>query len=383
MEYVGSEFLQKVIEKIPGNIWWKDKNLVYRGCNERTLEVLGLSSHHEVIGKTDHELWDKAIADQLKAADIRVLESGSTTNHEETLIAHDGKPLLISTNRSPLYDTQNNIMGIVGASMCVAEPKQNVEERLQQAKELTDSAGQLKAEFIHNMEHDIRTPFNGIWMLASMLESQETDPEKKEALADISMCAKELLDYCNSILDFAKVEAGVAPILAKKFDLQVLVNKIVIMETPPAKNKGVVLKTEFAEDVPKVVIGDQHRVERVLINLASNAVKFTQEGFVKIAVKVVKRESDKRVIIRLIVEDSGIGIAKEKQAYIYEKFTRVMPSNRGIYKGSGLGLRVVKQLVEELEGEIDVKSELGKGSTFTCTLPLKLPLVDEVLTVDE
>lgn len=252
-----------------------------------------------------------------------------------------------------------------------------IENNLSHMLETAGIANALKAEFIQNMEHDIRTPFHGIWMLASLLESKETDPSKKESLSDISKSAKELLDYCNGILEFIKAEEKSVPVLAKKFDLWRLIDKIVTMEIPAAKIKNLILLMNFSEEIPRVVIGDEHRLQRILINLVGNAIKFTHTGFVKISVKLAKKEN-KEIVLQIYIEDTGIGIPEDKMIYIYEKFTRINPASQGVYKGTGLGLRLVKQLIEEVDGEIDVKSEVGKGTTFVCTIPFKLPLVEGV-----
>lgn len=369
--------LRAIIEKLPGNVWWKNTNLVYLGCNDHVIKILGLNSRKDFISKTDHDLWEKSIADKLREADLHVLKTGENISLEEVIIEKDGSQVIMLTNKSPFYDNDHHIIGIVGTSTDITERKK-IEESLRIAKEEAEVANKMKTEFMHNMEHDIRTPFNGIWTLANLLESQEQDKEKKELLNDVSNCAKELLDYCNNILDFAKTEAGVVPILFKKFDLKMLLNKIITLEIPPVKSKHLQLLTDYSEDLPHIVMGDQYRIERILLNIASNAVKFTKEGYVKISAKLMKKFKNKNIVVRLIVEDTGIGIPADKQNFIYEKFTRGTPANQGIYKGSGLGLRVVKQLIEEINGEIDVKSELGKGTTFTCTIPLKLPLVDDV-----
>ncbi|WP_267256346.1 ATP-binding protein [Coxiella endosymbiont of Ornithodoros maritimus] len=124
------------------------------------------------------------------------------------------------------------------------------------------------------------------------------------------------------------------------------------------------------------LIGDRYRLHRILINLLSNAIKFTVQGYVKLKVNLV-RKTGKFVIVRFIVEDTGIGIPKEKQEYIFEKFSRLSLSNKGFYKGIGLGLRIVKQFMHEMEGEIDLISEYEKGTQFICTISFKLPLSDD------
>lgn len=371
--------LKQVVEKLPGNVWWKDKNLVYLGCNDRVIEVLG-TTRQDFIGKTDHQLWSKEIADKLEKADRRIIKKGESLSIEEVIVEADGRHAVMLTNKSPLYDENNNIIGVLGTSTDITKRKED-EAELRKAKEMAEIANRAKTDFIQNMEHDIRTPFGGIWSLTNLLLEMEDDPEKKDILEDISLCAKALLDYSNSILDFSKTEAGLTPLIARKFDLPSLIQRVVNIERPPARQRKIKLFSEIDEKLPKIVIGDVKRLERILISLVSNGVKFTKHGYVKVAVKLVKKDADRRIILSFVVEDTGIGISKDMQTMIYEKFTRGTPANRGVYKGSGLGLHLVKQLVEELDGEVDVKSEAGKGSTFICTMPFKIPLVEDVIGI--
>ena len=131
---------------------------------------------------------------------------------------------------------------------------------------------------------------------------------------------------------------------------------------------------------PTIFISDPNRIKRIVINLLSNAIRFTAKGEVSVNVKLAKIVDDKNVVIQIIVADTGIGIPPEKQSLIYEKFYRVSPANQNKYLGAGLGLHIVKQLVSELDGEIDLTSSPDKGTTFVCTLPLKRPLIDEVVS---
>ena len=377
--------LENILNNIPAHIFWKDRNCILLGCNDLQAIHMGFNSGKDLIGKSNYDvIWtgqsEKARreqADAITKIDLDVINRGITHTVEEPLVLPDGTTAIYLSTKTPLRKSNGGIIGILGIALDITERKK-LEEDLVKAKEQAEAADKLKTDFIHNMEHDIRTPFNGIYSLASLMEAEETDPEKKVLLGSITQCAKELLDYCNNILDFSKTEAGAFPLLAKKFDLKLLLHKIAMMEIPEAKVQNLELLQEIADDMPATVIGDPSRIERIMLNLLGNSFKFTQKGHIKISAKVVKQKDDKNIIVRLAVEDTGIGIPKEVQEHVYEKFIRGTPANQGIYKGSGLGLRVVKQLIEELEGEIDVESEVGKGTTFICTIPFKLPLIGDV-----
>lgn len=378
--------LSNIIENLPGSIYWKDKNGIYLGRNSngaQSVKNMGYPwRRKDHVGKTDYDLFSKEMADGFKKNDLYVMRTGKEYRSEEASTSTNGEKLTQLSIKWPLRDEKNKIIGIVGNTIDITYLKK-IEADLIKAKEEAEAAIRAKDEFIRNVEHDIRTPFSGITILANMLESVETDALKKEYLTDISKCAKELHDYCNSILEFAKTEAGIMPILEKKLNLRMLIEKIISMEIPPARNKNLALQHDIDKRIPAVVIGDPNRIQRILINLVSNAIKFTQKGYVKIRLVLKKKMAKQnKVVIQLIIEDSGIGIPKEKHDIIYEKFSRLTSATQGVYKGSGLGLRVVRQLIDEIEGEIDVKSELHKGTTFICTIPFKLPLIKELVDMD-
>jgi len=378
--WLESGFVLELLRQLPAYVFWKDKNSIYLGCNDAFAHSLGLSSPAEIIGKTDYDLpTTREESDSFRADDQEIIKSKrSKLNFEEHQTLANGKKVILLTNKVPLFDKQKNVIGILGIYHDITGRKKE-EEELRKAKELAEVSSKLKTEFIRNMEHDIRTPFSGIYGMAKILHDNEEDEKKKNYLNDIVNSAKELLDYSTAILNFSRMEASSTPLIAKKFNLPQLIQGLLMMETPAAKLKNLDFSIYLDPDLPSVVIGDRYRLQRILINLISNAIKFTEQGFVKLSVKVAKKIDKKHAILSFRVEDSGIGIAEESRDIIFERFTRLVPANKGLYHGQGLGLSLVKQLVEEMEGDIEVISEIGKGSTFMFTLDFKLPLVDDLL----
>jgi len=362
-------YLDNIINAIPGSVYCKDKKGVYLLCNNIVLEKGNLKNKASIIGKTDFDVWPQH-AETLRQHDKEVVELGKTLNLEETVVLPDGKKMYFASVKMPLKDKLGNIVGVVGNSLDITE--------LKEAKEKAEQANIIKTEFIHNMEHDIRTPFSGIYALAQLMHEEETDPQKKECLGEIAQAGKELLDFCNTILDFTKIEMGTLPILHKKFNLSELLEKVIAMERPAALYKNLFLCIECTPDLPVCVVGDDHRLLRILINLLSNSIKFTQKGHISLYVNAI-RSDDKKIILQFSVKDTGSGIPEEKQTFIYEKFSRLTPSNKNRYSGIGLGLRTVKQFVHELGGEIEVKSEINKGTIFTVLLPFDIPLIEQTM----
>jgi two-component system aerobic respiration control sensor histidine kinase ArcB len=371
--------LEEIISNLPGNVYWKNREGVYLGCNTNLAKMINLSSSKEVMGKTLDQIFPDApdVAKNISEEDEKIMQENRPRSFEENGLNLNRQPAVYLTSKVPLHDAQGEVIGLLGLSFDITERK-TLEENLKEAKEKAETASALKSDFIRNMEHDIRTPVSGLFGITHMLAKQEKDEKKKEILEVVEKAAKELLDFTNSILEFSKIESEAIPILEKKFGLKQLVESVVALEMPPALNKNLKLELNYPKNMSTTLIGDAHRLKRMLINLVSNAVKFTNEGFVKLSVILAKQE-DKKVILQFKIEDSGIGIPKEKQNFIYEKFMRGTPSNQGKYKGQGLGLRIVKQFIHEMEGEIDVKSEEGEGTTFVCTLPFKLPLIENAL----
>lgn len=375
-----ARFLAKLAEKSESVYWLSSpdfKRIAY--ISPAYEKIWGRSSD---ILYAEPELWITYLhPDDIKsyhpihAMAERVAKLGTAARYEESyrIVRPDGEIRWILDRGFPVFDEAGVCRGVTGVAVDITKEKQ-AEEILRKAKEEAEMANLLKTEFIRNMEHDIRTPFNGILGLASYLWEHETDTEKKELLGDITHSAKDLLDYCNNILDFSRIEIGSLPVIEKKFNLQKLLESIIAIEKPAAKFKKLNLHLDYPDNIPPLLIGDQYRLQQILINLVSNAIKFTKEGQVTLAAELVKQENPREVVIAYKVTDTGIGIPEEKQDFIYEKFGRLSPANKGIYKGAGLGLRIVKQFIDEMSGDIEVKSQPSKGSTFICTILFKIPL---------
>lgn len=370
--------LQYIISEMPGYVYWKNKKSEYMGCNKELARFSRLKKSLDIVGKTDYDFeWGKKQADQFIKDDQFVMKTGKTliTEHKLSKKRVDGKKLYVRTEKMPFHDRHGRTVGVLAVAIDITEQKE-LENKLIAEKNKAERANIVKTEFMRNMEHDIRTPFSGVWGMANHLLEIEKDSTKKEYLSDITQCAKELLGYCNSILDFSQIELGMLTVIDKKFNLEKLIDSVIKIELPAAKIKGFALKTNYDPTIPEILIGDPYRIHRILINLISNAIKFTQKGYITLKVLLLKK-TIRSLVVRFIVEDTGIGIPSDKQEFIFEKFSRLSLSNKGMYKGIGLGLRIVKQFIHEIDGEIDLVSKVGEGTQFICTVPFKLPLTND------
>ncbi len=362
---------ENILSMLPGNIYWKDTEGKYLGCNAAFAKTLKLRSTHEIIGKTDADLLDKDDAVKIRRIDQEIMRSNKRLEIEEIGINKYGKPATYLAHKTPMRDANGEIIGLAGISIDISRRK-TIEKQLQKAKERAEVANKAKTEFMLNMEHDLRTPSGGIYGLADILCRSETDPEKQGYLQQLAESSKELLDLLDDILRLHQIESGKLPSLEKRFSPKNVIESIVKLENATAKQKGIHIINSIGARVPNILIGDEYRLKRILLNLVSNAVKFTHEGFVKITTNVIKTV-EKNIVLQFVVEDTGIGIEQAKQNTIYDKFTRLTPSNRGHYKGYGLGLYIVKQFIDELDGNIDIESQQDDGTKFTCLLSFKLP----------
>jgi two-component system, sensor histidine kinase and response regulator len=250
--------------------------------------------------------------------------------------------------------------------------RQRHEGELRRAKDEAESATRAKTEFLANMSHELRTPMNAVVGLAHLLGRTELAARQRSLLGKIQVAAEGMIGLISNILDFSKIEAGRLEIESVEFAIErVLENVSCALETT-ASDKGLALRFQLDEDVPRTVVGDPLRLGQVLLNLAGNAVKFTERGEVVVSVALAAR-AGRTARIRFAVCDTGPGIPSDRQKLIFEPFVQVDGSITRRFGGTGLGLAISRQLVDMMEGALSLESSEGKGSTFVFTVPVGIP----------
>ncbi|NQZ87598.1 MAG: CHASE3 domain-containing protein [Colwellia sp.] len=242
-------------------------------------------------------------------------------------------------------------------------------DTLEKSINTMESAVQSKGDFLANMSHEIRTPMNGVLGMLTLLEDTQLDDEQHEYIENIRLCGDGLMVVINDILDISKLEAGRLHLETLPFDLRKTIKECCYLLDVQASNKRLNISTIIDNKVPDTLIGDKLRIRQILLNILNNAIKFTDKGTIYLSVKVESHIADQYLLSFTIV-DQGIGISPEDQLKLFKPFSQVDNSITRKYGGTGLGLIICAKLIKQMNGEISVESEKGKGTTFTFHLPL-------------
>ncbi|MBI3667208.1 MAG: response regulator [Acidobacteria bacterium] len=365
------EQYRRLFEEAPVAYYEVDTEGNVRRVNEAGCNILGFHPS-DVLGRhisdfmaheerrASREAMQQKMAGSLELAPI----------HRE-FVRGDSTRLVLEMHQNLIRDARGVVTGIRTALLDITDRKQAEREMLG-AREAAEAASRAKSEFVANMSHEVRTPLNGILGMTELALGTELAAEQREYLSAVKSSADSLFTVINDVLDFSKIEAGKLELDPIEFSVRDALSDALSALAVRAHQKGLELAYSIAPDVPDELVGDPGRLRQILVNLAGNALKFTERGEV-----VVRAETEERgegaARLHFTVADTGIGIPPEKHQQIFEAFQQVDTSTTRKYGGTGLGLTISSRLVELMEGRIWVESESGKGTTFHFTASFALP----------
>ena len=258
----------------------------------------------------------------------------------------------------------------------IENPDLKLIEQLNIARDQAEKANNAKTEFLSNMSHEIRTPLNAIVGFSQALLEEDLTSEAKEEVKDIIMASDNLLEIVNGILDISKIEANKLEIINTEYNLEPMVKELCLLTKARIGEKPIDFRVNIDQSIPGVLYGDHTRLKQIILNILTNAAKYTKEGFIEFKISSVIKDNICRLIIS--VEDSGIGIKEEKIDHLFEKFDRLGVEENITIEGTGLGLAITKKLIDLMNGKIVVQSVYGKGSKFTVAIDQKIIKTEKI-----
>ena len=365
---VSEKRFRDLVETSKDWIWETDSQGFITYCSHISKKIYNYHPDELLLKNFFDMLIPQEKRDEAKGLFTHHIASATSFHAYERLgVRKDGKIIHVESSGVPIFDDNGNVLGLRGIERDITERKIS-EEILINAKDSAESASRIKSDFLANMSHEIRTPMNGILGMIELLLDSNLSDEQRDHLESINASADSLLTIINDILDFSKIEAGKLNTESVPFDLRLVIDGVAEQLAFKAEKKGLKFIVRYDPATPCRVIGDAGRVRQILINLADNALKFTEDGHVLINIEPAS--ADNPNFIKFSVHDTGIGIPENKTDHIFDTFTQADSSTTRQYGGTGLGLAICKQLANLLGGKIGVKSEPGEGSSFWFTLPL-------------
>ena len=353
-------------------IWETDLNGYYQFVNKNCIEIKKIQAG-ELIGKRPEDFMLKSYAKKYTSTFTEAIKNNKTFEIEVQSMVEDDSLIWEKIVGSPLKDENGDIVGIRGVSTNITAEK-NQQIMLIQSKEAAEAGTRAKSQFLAIMSHEIRTPMNGVIGMAELLLESELDEQQRQYANTIVSSGNSLLQILNDILDLSKIEAGKLSFELKPVNLRKQTEEISQLIRASYSNKSVKLILNIDERVPETILGDETRLKQILVNLLSNACKFTKEGTVQLDINLLDQIKN-NVTLQIKVIDSGIGISEYNLARIFDNFTQADASTSRKYGGTGLGLSVTKELIELMGGSISVKSKPGEGTTFI--VDLNVPIYEQ------
>lgn len=365
------EWVKSLLDHLPFDLVVFDQHHQYTYISPQAIRDSRLRGW--LIGKTDYDYCayrhkDHDLADQRRQIFNQMRKEGGTQSWLDHHLTREGEDQYLLRHLAPLYDEQDRFRGAIGFGVDITDRKK-AEMELADAKEAAEKASAAKSDFLSVMSHEIRTPMNAVIGVTESLLSEINQGEFREQLKILHFSARHLLALLNDILEFGRLESGHMELIKTDFNPSELIGSLSYAHQEEAQSKGLKLTLELDPQLPPQLHGDSVRLTQVLDNLLQNAIKFTEQGEVGCRVQCLAQDGE-QVRLRFEVWDTGIGIAAEKHAYVFQKFTQGEAINTRRYGGTGLGLAIVKGLLEIMGSHIALESTAGAGCRFSFELTL-------------
>jgi PAS domain S-box-containing protein len=398
---IASEYTRSLIEAIRDPLFTISPAGIITDTNEASVQATGVLKENLIGSEFSQYFTEPKLA---KKNYLEVFEKGYVVDFPLTI--QDGELMDVLFNGSVYKNEKGQVIGAVVIARDITESnkvakelgisKEFAELALEKAEmsqieaenntKIAREAVKAKQQFLSNMSHEIRTPMNAIIGFTKVILKTELSEKQREFLNAIKTSGDALIVLINDILDLSKVDAGKMSFEKIPFRLSSSISSMLHLFEPKIFEKNLKLEIDYDERIPDVVMGDSVRLHQIILNLVSNAVKFTQQGSISVGVKLIS-ENEQNVSVQFVVKDTGIGIASAKRETIFDDFEQASTGTSRVYGGTGLGLAIVKKLVEAQDGTIILESEIGKGSVFVFTLTFEKtvnePPFDEILELDE
>ena len=357
--------LRTVMDSIPDAIYVNDLEGRCVMRNQASADGIEQATGLKGLGQTAFDLFDAQEAQRDWDDHQHVVQTGEPAAERLATVDWGGQEAWYEHAKVPLLTSSGEVIGVVGVARDVTMQKA-AERELIQARDTAQAAARVKAEFLANMSHEIRTPMNGVIGMADVLAESDLTADQGECVRTIQTCADALLALISDVLDLSKIEADGVEIERVEMRPRDVVRDALDVVRTAARARGLTLAVDVDESVPAVVLGDPTRIRQVLLNLLSNAVKFTHQGGVSVRVgALVPPDALGPCRLRFAVQDTGVGIAPDKRAGLFDAFTQADASTTRRYGGTGLGLAISSRLVALMGGTIEIDDQPGDGSTFT------------------
>jgi PAS domain S-box-containing protein len=359
------EKYQNIIANMNLGLLEVDNDDIIQYANQSYADISGYEIS-ELLGKNVLEIFSFSKNFDILKSKNQLRKQGKSDMYQIEIKNKRGESRWWAISGAPNYDDKGNLLGTIGIHLDITDQK-NTEQKLKQAIITAENSKKIKEQFLANMSHEIRTPMNAIIGMADILQENNLSVEQKECVDAIKLSGDNLLTIINDILDFSKIESGKVAFENTPFKLEDIVVGIIQTLHFTSLKTSVSLSYLISKDIPKIITGDAVRLRQILLNLASNSIKFTEKGSVIIDIQLKNKNEDSYTLL-FNVTDTGIGIPENKLLSIFESFTQASNETTRKFGGTGLGLTIAKQLVELQGGSISVNSEIGKGSCFSFTL---------------